>query len=48
MYSVDQLSARESQLPHSNIYIGLGRHKGVLELSMTIPAGVRVTVVVKE
>lgn len=47
LYSVDQLGDRETQLPHSNIFIGLGRHKGLVELSLTVPEGVRVTVVVK-
>ena len=46
-YSVDQLNRRTEQEPHSNLYVDLGRHRGLLEGEIGFAAGARLTFVVK-
>ena len=37
-----------AQLPHSNLYVNIGRTSGTVQLRINAPAGNRITVVVKE
>ena len=41
-------NALPAQLPHSNLYVTIGRTSGTVQLRISAPAGNRITVVVKE
>ena len=47
-HSVAQLNRRTEQEPHSNVYVDLGRHRGLLEGEIGYAAGARLTLVVKQ
>ena len=48
-HSLRQLARRDSQPPHSNIYVDLGRHRGgVLEGTIGFAPGTQITLVVKD
>ena len=48
LHSVAQLNRRTEQEPHSNVYVDLGRQRGLLEGEMRFAAGARFTFVVKQ
>ena len=47
-HSVGQLNRRSGQEPHSNIYVDLGRHAGLLEGEIGYANGSQLTIVVKQ
>ena len=47
-HSVGQLARRDSQPPHSNIYVDLGRHDDALEGTISFAPGTQITLVVKD
>ena len=47
-HSVAQLNRRTEQEPHSNVYVDLGRHRGLLEGEIGFAAGARLAFVVKQ
>ena len=48
LHSVAQLNRRSEQEPHSNVYVDLGRQRGLLEGEIGFTAGARLTFVVKQ
>ena len=48
LHSVAQLNRRAEQEPHSNVYVDLGRQRGLLEGEIGYAAGARLTFVVKQ
>ena len=48
LHSVAQLNRRTEQEPHSNVYVDLGRQRGLLEGEIGFTAGARLTFVVKQ
>ena len=47
-HSVGQLNRRGEQEPHSNIYVDLGRHAGLLEGEIGYAAGSQLTIVMRQ
>ena len=47
-HSVGQLNRRGEQEPHSNIYVDLGRHAGLLEGEIGYAAGAQLTLVMRQ
>ena len=48
LHSVAQLNRRTEQEPHSNVYVDLGRQRGLLEGEIGFAAGAQLTFVVKQ
>ena len=47
-HSVAQLGRRHQQPPHSNVYVDLGRHDGVMEAAIRTSPGTQITLVVRD
>ena len=47
-HSLGQLERRKDQAPHSNLYVALGSHRGLLEGTMDYAPDTQITIVVKE